>query len=296
MNTVDDDVIKLLDAAVDEAEKSYAALVVGNDGQHFGVGANVMMVLMAAKQKQWEAIDKIVAGLQAALQKVRYAKVPVVSAPFGFTFGGSAEIAMSCHASEAFAETYMGLVEAGVGVIPAGTGCLRMVQRWTGDVTKIEGVDLLPLIAEAFMNIATARVSTGGEEAKRYRYLNATDGITLNRDRLLHNAKQRALGMARAGFRPPRPGVLRAAGFDMSRTLMSSAWGMAEAGFATEYDAHIAYKVAHVLCGGNAAKNQEVSEQQILDLEREAFLSLVAEEKTQARIEHMLQTGKPLRN
>ncbi len=296
MNTIDDDVIKMLDVAVDEAETNHQALVIGNDGAHFGAGANIMMVLMAAKQKQWEQIDKIVAGLQQALQKVRYAKVPVVAAPFQFTFGGCAEIAMSCHACEAFAETYMGLVEAGVGVLPAGTGCTRQVERWTADVAKLDSVDLLPLIAEAFMNIATARVSTGGEEAKRYRYLARGDGITLNRDRLLFHAKQRALGMAKAGFRPPRPLVLRAAGYDVGRTLMSSAWGMAEGGFATAYDAHIANKVAHVLCGGNVAKNTELGEQHYLDLEREAFLSLCGEEKTQARIEHMLTTGKPLRN
>ena len=136
----------------------------------------------------------------------------------------------------------------------------------------------------------------GGEEAKRYRHLARTDGITLNRDRLLYHAKQRALGMARAGFRPPRPLTLRAAGYDIGRELMSSAWGLAQGGFATAYDAHIANKVAHVLCGGNVAKNTELAEQHYLDLEREAFLSLCGEEKTQARIEQMLTTGKPLRN
>jgi 3-hydroxyacyl-CoA dehydrogenase len=296
MNTIDDDVVKLLDEGVDEAEKNFEAMVIGNDGEHFGAGANIMMVLMAAKQKQWDQIEQVVAALQQAIQRMRYAKVPVVAAPFQFTFGGCAEIAMGADAMVAHAETYIGLVEVGVGVIPAGTGTTRMVERWTADVTKLENVDLLHLLAEGFMNIATARVATGAQEGKRYRYLAPSDSITLNRDHLLHNAKQWALGMARAGYRPPRPPVLRAAGYDAAQTMNAQAWGMVESGWATEYDGHIARKVTHILCGGNVAKNTLLDEQHYLDLEREAFVSLCGEEKTQARIEHMLTTGKPLRN
>ena len=205
MNTIDDDVTTMLGKAVVEAEKNFEALVIGNQGDHFGVGANVLMVFMAAQQKQWDQIDQAIALLQQNLQGLRYAKVPVVAAPFQYTFGGCAEIAMAADACQAAAETYMGLVEVGVGLVPGGGGCLRMVERWTGPVQDIKGADLLPFIGEASIQIATAKVATGAEEAKRLRYLQTSDGISLHRDYLLHEAKQRALGMARAGYRPPRP-------------------------------------------------------------------------------------------
>jgi 3-hydroxyacyl-CoA dehydrogenase len=296
MNTIDDDVVAMLGEAVDEAEKNFEALVLGNDGEHFGAGADVMVVVMAAKQKQWDKMDGIVKALQDAIQRARYARVPVVAAPFGYTFGGCAEIAMGANAMQAHAETYIGQVEVGMGLIPAGGGCLRLVERWTGDVAKVANLDLLHLLADPFMSIATARVAAGAEEGKRHRFLLPSDGITLNRDHLLHHAKQRALGMARAGYRPSRPRLLRAAGIDTAKTLGLQAWGMAQAGWATEYEAHLAKKIAHVLCGGNVAANTEVDERHYLELEREAFVSLCGEEKTQERIEHFLTKGKPLRN
>jgi 3-hydroxyacyl-CoA dehydrogenase len=296
MNTIDDDVMNMLSKAVEEAEKNFEALVIGNDGEHFGAGANLMLIYMGAQQQQWDMIDGAIAKLQNALQGLRYARVPVVAAPFQYTFGGCAEVVMACDAAEAHAETYMGLVEVGAGLVPGGGGCLRMVQRWTDAVQDVNEVDLLPLIAQGSLNIAMAKVATGAEEARRYRYLLPSDGITLNRDRLLQHAKQRALGLARAGYRPPRPPRLRAAGVDAAETIAMRVWSMHEGGYATEHDALIAKKVASILCGGDVLPGTEVSEQHYLDLEREAFLSLCGEEKTQARMQSLLMTNKPLRN
>jgi len=296
LNTIDDDVTNMLKEAVDEAEKNFDALVIGNQGAHFGAGANVLMVFMAAQQKQWAQIDEAIKKLQDNLQGLRYAKVPVVAAPFQYTFGGCAEIAMAADACQAAAETYMGLVEVGVGLVPGGGGCLRLVERFTGPVQDINDVDLLPFIGTASLQIATAKVATGAEEAKRLRYLMPTDGISLHRDYLLHEAKQRALGMARAGYRSPQPRIIKAAGIDAYKTISVNVWSMTEGGFASEHDAKIAKHVARILCGGDVAAGTELTEQHYLDLEREAFLYLCGEQKTQDRIQHMLMNNKPLRN
>lgn len=295
MNTVDGDVIEMMNFAVDEAERNFEALVIGNDGEHFSAGANLMLVYMAAQQKDWAQIDGVVRAFQSANQRLRYARVPVVAAPFQYTFGGGAEIAMAADTIQAHAETYIGLVEVGVGLIPAGCGCLRMVERWT-ESAMVEGADLLPFAGQASLNIAMAKVATGAEEAKRLRYLLPTDGISLNRDHLLYEAKARALGMARAGYRAPRPRVLKAAGYDAAKTINMRVWGLVEGGFASEHDGLIARKVAHIICGGNVAAGTECNEQHYLDLEREAFVSLCGEEKSQARMQSILMTNKPLRN
>lgn len=296
MNTLDADVIGMLSEAVVEAEKNFEALVIGNDGQHFGAGANLFMIFGAAKQKKWDQVGGMIRGLQAGLQGLRHCNVPVVAAPFQFTLGGGAELAMAADACQAHAETYMGLVELGVGLIPAGGGCLRMVERFTEADQAVPGVDLLPLIGQASMTVALAQVSTSAEEARQLRFLRATDGITLDRAELLQHAKQRALGMARAGYRPPRERKLRAAGADAAATIKARIWGMVEGKWASEFDGLLAGKLADTLCGGNVAAGTSLAEQDYLDLELESFLSLCGEEKTQARIEHMLKNNKPLRN
>jgi 3-hydroxyacyl-CoA dehydrogenase len=296
MNTLDTDVIGMLGAAADEAEKNFQALVVANDGEHFGAGANLLMILMAAQQKAWDQIEKVIIGLQQGVQRLRYARIPVVTAPFQYTLGGGCELAMAGDACQAHAETYIGLVEVGVGLIPAGGGCLRMVERYTADLATVAGVDLLPFIGQASLNIATAKVATSADEARRLRYLRPSDGISLNRDHLLWEAKQRALGLARSNYRAPLSPVLTAAGHDAARTIAARVWGMVEGGYASAHDALIANKVAYVLCGGKAAANSSVSDQHFLDLEREAFMSLCGEQKTLDRMQHMLMQGKPLRN
>lgn len=296
MNTIDDDVIKMLHAAKEVAEKDFDALVIANDGGNFGAGANLMLIVMGASSGQWDMIEKAIGGLQQALQGLRYAKVPVVAAPYGLTLGGCAEIAMAADACQAYAETYMGLVEVGAGLIPAGGGCLRMVERWMGSTDGVDTSVLLPFAAAPSLNIAMAKVATGAPEAKTMRYLREDDGISMSRDLLLYQAKQRALGLAGAGYRPALPRTYRAAGLDAAASIKMSIWGMKEGHFASEHDALVAGKVAHTLCGGNVAQGTLITEQDILDLEREAFLSLCGEQKTQERIQALLTTGKPLRN
>ncbi|MEO8177506.1 MAG: 3-hydroxyacyl-CoA dehydrogenase/enoyl-CoA hydratase family protein [Deltaproteobacteria bacterium] len=296
MNTIDGDVIEMLSLGVSEAERNFEALVIANDGQHFGAGANLFMIFAAAQQKKWDQIGVVIRGLQNSLQGLRYARVPVVAAPFQYTLGGGAELAMAADLCQAHAETYMGLVELGVGLIPAGSGCLRMVERHTGHLQGVEGADLLPLIGQASMTVALAKVSTSAEEAKQMRLLQPQDGISLHRSHQLYHAKQRALGLARAGYRPPRPRVLYAAGRDAAATLGARIWGLVESGRASMYDGVLASQLAQVLCGGQVAAGTPRSEQDYLDLEYEAFLSLCGQEKTLARIEAMLKTNKPLRN
>lgn len=296
MNTIDDDVTNMLKRAVEVAEKDFDALVIGNQGQHFGAGANLMLILMGSQQKQWDMIDTAIKTLQDNLQGLRYAKVPVVAAPFQYTFGGCAEIAMAADACQAQAETYMGLVEVGVGLVPGGGGCLRMVERWTEGAQDTDGVNLLPFIAQGSLNIAMAKVATGGFEAKRLRYLMPNDGVSLHKEHHLYEAKQRALGMAQAGYRRPQPRIIKAGGIDVAKSIKMSVWGMVQGGYASEHDALIADKVLHILTGGNVAAGTELSEQHYLDLEREAFLSLCGTEKSQARMTSMLMNNKPLRN
>lgn len=295
MNTIDADVIALLQEGIAEAEKNFEALVVANDGAHFGAGANLFMIFAAAQSKKWDQIESVINGLQQALQGLRHARVPVVAAPFQYTLGGGAELAMAADACQAHAETYMGLVEVGVGLIPAGGGCLRMLERYTRPLGSIEGADLLPAVGQASLNIAMAKVATSAEEAVSLRYLRPSDGISLSRPHLLRAAKQRALGMS-ADYRPPRPQRLKVAGRDAAATIGARIWAMVEGGYASEYDGHLAKQVAHVLCGGNALPGAELTEQAVLDLEREAFLSLCGQPLTLARIEHMLKRNKPLRN
>ena len=296
MNTIDRAVIEMIDTAVDVAEGQFQALVIGNDSDNFSAGANLAMIAGVAAQSRWDELDGIIRSLQCALQRLKYAAVPVVTAPCQYTLGGGAELAMAGDASQAYAETYMGLVEVGVGLLPAGGGCLRLAERFTVPVMDIEGADAFPGIALASLNVAMAKTATSAEEARSMRYLRPTDGISLNREFLMYEAKQRALGMAGAGYRPDRPLLLKAAGLDAAKTIGIRIWGMVEAGYASEHDALIARKVAHVLCGGSVAAGTEVSEQHYLDLEREAFLQLCGEAKTLQRIEHMLKHGKPLRN
>ena len=295
MNTIDNDVTDMMNKAVEEAEKNFDALVIGNDGQHFGAGANLLFVFMSAQQKDWAQIEHAVDVFQSANQRLKYAKVPVVSAPFQYTFGGACEISMSCDAIQAHAETYIGLVEVGVGVVPAGAGCLRMVERWTNDIDQA-GADALPFLAKALETIALAKVGAGAEDAKRYRYLLPDDGITLNREHLLSQAKWRALGLARAGYRAPLRRAIKAAGLDAAETMVANIKGMLEAGYASEHDALIGTKIAHILCGGSLAAGTPCSEEHYLELEKEAFVSLCGEEKTQARMQSILMSNKPLRN
>jgi 3-hydroxyacyl-CoA dehydrogenase len=295
MNAIDADVIAALWKSVDIAEKQFDGLVVGNhDPQAFSAGANIFLVLMAAGQGNWKAIEDMTAQLQGALQRLRYATVPTVTAPFGLALGGGAEIAMHGAAARASAELYMGLVEAGVGLIPAGGGCKELLSRHLEFYP--DDADPFVMVKKIFMQIALGKVSMSAEEARGMGMLAPSDGVTLNRDFLLHDAKQVALGLARAGYRAPRRRTVRLPGQSGYATLRSTLQMMHEAHQISAHDVVVGSKLAWVLCGGKTVPSVRVAEQHLLDLEREAFLSLCGEEKTRERMQYMLMNNKPLRN
>jgi 3-hydroxyacyl-CoA dehydrogenase len=295
MNAIDADVIAGIYKAVDTAEAQFDGLIVGNhDSTAFSAGANIFLVLMAANQGNWKAIEDMTAQLQNALQRLRYAQVPTVTAPFGLALGGGAEISMHGAAARASAELYMGLVEAGVGLIPAGGGCKELLARHLD--TFPDDADPFVMVKKIFMQIALGKVSMSAEEARAMGMLSPSDGVSLNRDFLLSDAKETALGMARAGYRPPRRRTMRLPGTSGYATLRSTLQMMHEAHQISAHDIIVGSKLAWVLCGGKTVPSVRVTEQHILDLEREAFLSLTGEEKTRERMQYMLMNNKPLRN
>jgi 3-hydroxyacyl-CoA dehydrogenase len=295
-NTIDPDVINMLNDATDLAEREYRALVIANQGDHFSLGANLFGVVVAAQQKQWDELGKLVDALQQAGQKMKYAKIPVVAAPFGMAVGGGLEVCLAADAVQAAAETYAGLVEVGVGLIPAGGGCTNLLWRALEGIPEGADVIVQSLVAAVFKNIAMANVATSAEMAKELGYFRKTDGISFDKARLVTEAKARALGMAEAGYHPPAPKSYKLPGESGVATISMLVDTLVSGGFATEYDGFIARKLAHILCGGAGGAAAPVSEQQILDLEREAFISLCGEQRTLDRMQHMLMNNKPLRN
>jgi 3-hydroxyacyl-CoA dehydrogenase len=271
-------------------------MVVANQGEHFSAGANLMLLLLAAQEQDWDEIDLAVRQFQRVTQSVRYAPGPVVVAPHGMTLGGGCEISLHGARRHAAAETYMGLVETGVGLIPAGGGCKEMLARATAAAAGGADLDLFQHLRPVFENIAMAKVSTSAEEARKLGYLDSADPVAMNGDRLLAQAKQTALALARSGYRPPAPAAIRVLGEEFLTAAKLAIHMMLRAEYITEYDAVVARRLAQVLAGGALSSAQTVSESYILDLEREAFVALTGERKTQERIAHTLKTGKPLRN
>jgi 3-hydroxyacyl-CoA dehydrogenase len=301
-NAIGADIVQMIDYAVKEVEQNYEGLVIGNYGRHFSVGANLMLILMEAEDEEWDELDLMIREFQRANMKLKFCSRPVVAAPHGMAVGGGCEVCLHSHRVNAHAETYMGLVEVGVGLLPAGGGCKEMVLRAMELQTpetriKVGGVNTVqPLINRAFETIAMARVSTSGPEAIKLGYMRPTDRITANRDRVIGEAKELVLEMARREFRPPRPATIPAAGTSGYAALQLAVETMRWANQITEHDARIARKIAYVLTGGGVTPGTPITEQDLLDLEREAFLSLLGEPKTIERIRHMLATNKPLRN
>jgi len=298
MNALDEDIFKMMTQAREELEKDWGGLVIGNRGEHFCAGANIFMVAVAAQQGEWDKLDTLIKYGQDAMMAFRYSPKPVVSAPFGMVLGGGAEVTMAASAVCAAAESYIGQVEAGVGLVPASGGCKELVRRVISPVVKsTPNADPLPFMQRIFEMIALAKVSASAEEARQWGFLTPADRIVMNRDHLLHEAKRLVLEMVESGYRPPVRGKeIWAVGANGLAAMEVMVWGMKEAGYASEHDALIANKTAYILCGGKLSKPQWVDPQVILDLEREAFLSLLGEQKTIDRIWHMLNTGKPLRN
>lgn len=296
MNSIDDAIIAMMNRALDIAERDFRGLVIGNDGQNFSAGANLFALLMALGSDEWEAVRSLVSGFQQANQRMRYSPIPVVSAPFGLALGGGAEVSMGANAIQAAAETYMGLVEFGVGLIPGGGGTLMLLRNVYGPFTNEKGFDPLPFLAKVFQTIGMAKVATSAEEAQELGFLSRTDGITLNRDFLLSDAKARAIGMAESGFRAPRRTKFRLPGASGRATIDMMLYDMEVNGQISAHDRKIGRVLARVLTGGETSPGALVSEERLLELELEGFLSLCGEEKTRERMMAMLQTGKPLRN
>jgi 3-hydroxyacyl-CoA dehydrogenase len=295
-NSIDPDVIAMLTRSVERAEQDFRALVVSNSGEHFCVGANLFLVVMAAGQKEWEQIRTMVSGYQNAVQRLKYASVPVVVAPYGMTLGGGLELCFGAAGLQASAETYSGLVEVGVGLIPGGGGTLNMLWRALEGVPEGATANTYEYVTQVFKNIALVKVATSAEEAKALGYFRRTDGVSFDRARQTTEAKARAIGLADGGYHAPMPRAFTLPGDSGIATLSMMVDTLVAGGFASEHDALIARKLASVLCGGAGGAAREVTEDEMLELEREAFVSLTGEPKSQERMQYMLMNNKPLRN
>jgi 3-hydroxyacyl-CoA dehydrogenase len=295
MNAIGGDTISMMNYSVKEVGENFEALVIGNQAENFSVGANIMMLLLGIQEGEWDEIAFSVRNFQNANMNLRYSKKPVVVAVHAMALGGGCEVTMHGDRARASAESYIGLVEVGVGLIPGGGGVKEMVLRAVEDALPDE--DLFPRIKKVSETIAMAKVSTSAVEAREIGFLRDTDHITMNRDRLIEDAKQTALAMVREGYVQPRPRAdIPVLGEPALSTIKLAVHMMVRGGFISEYDAHVATKLAYIITGGDLSRRTLVSEQYLLDLEREAFVSLCGERKTQERIQHMLKTGKPLRN
>jgi 3-hydroxyacyl-CoA dehydrogenase len=297
VNSLDEDIFNMILEAHGRVLNEFDGLVIGNEADNFCAGgANIMMVVMAAQMGAWDSLEAGIKKMQDMNMRSRYLPRPVVVAPFGLTLGGGAEITVYASRVVAAAELYTGFVEFGVGVIPGGGGTKEMLRRIVNPAMKTENTEALPFLQRVFQQIGLAKVATSAEEARQMGLLGAADRIVMNKDLLLAEAKKEVLHMVSTGYHPPIPEKIYAAGRDALAALRVAIHMMKEGKYITEYEAHMANKLAVVMTGGELSRPSWVDEQYILDLEREAFLSLCGEEKTRQRMINMLQTGKPLRN
>ena len=293
MNALDGDTLKLLGQSVGLVAEKMKALVIYNEGSNFSAGANLGLALFAVNIAAWGEIEKLVTGGQMAYKAMKYAPFPVVAAPAGLALGGGCEILLNSDAIQAHAESYIGLVECGVGLVPGWGGCGEMIDRWVKAGVLPKGP--MPAVAKTFETISTATVAKSAAEARELMFLRKGDGITMNRDRLLADAKAKALSLV-DGYTPPDPPTFRLPGESGRVALGMAAQGFRKQGLATDYDMVVSDALAEVLTGGEADLVDTVTEEQMLTLERKAFMARVRDPRTQARVEVMLETGKPLRN
>lgn len=298
MNAIGGDTLQMLKFALSEVDKNFVGLVVGNQGPNFCVGANIMLMLMEAQEENWEELDMMARVFQQSTMSLRYSPKPVVVAPFQMVFGGGCEMVLHGDRVRAAAETYIGLVEVGVGIIPAGGGTKELLLRTLDLIPKgASDADPFPFVKRAFETIALAKVATSADEARALGFLSADDTISMNADRLIADAKKEVLALTASGYVAPQQRTdIVALGEPALATLKLGIHQMKRAGYISDHDAEIGTQLARVLTGGDLNHPTLVSEQYLLDLEREAFLKLVSMRKTQERIAHMLKTGKPLRN
>lgn len=290
------DSIQMINYAIDEVEKNYKGLVIGNQGGNFCVGANIGLMLMEAQDQNFFELDMVVRQFQDMAMKIKYSEKPVVSAPFNMTLGGGAEVSLPAAAIQASTEAYIGLVEFGVGLIPGGGGTKELYLKMLRNLP--EGIDfnLSNVANDVFEKIATAKVSTSAAEAKEIGFLDALDSVSVNPDHLLYDAKQKVLALSEAGYRAPQREQIPVVGDAGYAAMLLGAKNLHLSGYASNHDLKIAEKLAYVLSGGRIAEGTLIDEQVMLDLEREAFLSLIGEPLTQQRMQHMLVRGRPLRN
>jgi 3-hydroxyacyl-CoA dehydrogenase len=309
MNSLGTDIIGLITQTLKPGGPgdNFDAFVITNDAANFSVGANLMLLLMSVQEEEWDDVDLAIRQFQGMTQAVKFSPKPVVSAPFGLCLGGGTEISLHASARQPHAELYTGLVEVGVGLLPGGGGCKEMLLRAVDTAAASKGkssgdalagsVEMLEAMKKAFETIATAKVATSAHEARGLGFLSDSDHITMNRERVLSDAKARALELARAGYEPPMPrSDIPAPGESLLAALKMGVYLMRQGDFITDYEVKLGGKIAEVLCGGNVTPGTPVSEQYLLDLEREGFKSLCGERKTQERIQYTLKTGKTLRN
>ena len=295
MNALDEAIIRQLGKAMALiGQGAFKALVISNEGDNFSVGANIGIALFAANVGLWPAIEASIADGQKMFKAMKYAPFPTVGAPSGMALGGGCEILLHCSAVQAHAETYMGLVEVGVGVVPGWGGCKEMTMRWATNPKRPGGT--MPAVAKVFETISTATVSTSAEEARDSLFLRESDNITMNRDRLLADAKAKALALLAAGYTPPEEVAISLPGPTGKAALDMAVAGFRASGMATPHDVVVSGRLATVVTGGDTDVTETVSEDDLFRLEREAFLALIQTPGTLARIETMLETGKPLRN
>jgi 3-hydroxyacyl-CoA dehydrogenase len=297
MNSLGGDTVQMLNFAIDEVEKNFRGLVIGNQGQNFSVGANLMLLLLAAQEEEWDDINLMVNALQQAIIRIRYSARPVVTAPFGLTLGGGCEISMHGDRVRAAAETYMGQVEVGVGLIPAGCGTKELTMRAMDAAAKAPDADPLAFLKKTFELIGMGKVATSAQEAKSFGLLRECDSISMNGDRLIADAKQQVIELDLLGYvRPVQREDILVLGDSAQAAMKLALHMMKRGGYISDHDELIGKRLAHVMSGGDMNHRAYVSEQYLIDLEREAFVSLCGEQKTLERISAMLKTGKPLRN
>ncbi len=299
MNAIDEGIATMLSEAVDRVtqDDAFRGLVVGNQGGNFSAGANLFVILALAGQSKWDELDRFVHDFQQTMMKLRHAPIPVVAAPFGLTLGGGAEVTLAAGAVVADAELYMGLVEAGVGLVPAGGGLKEIARRASEWASQVPDGDPYPWLRRGFEGAAQGKVATSAHEARELGYLRPTDSVVFNKRRVVAEAKRRCIGLAEAGWTPPDANEpIQVIGANQGANFLMGAAQFEWGGYASEHDRLIGEKIAHVITGGMSATPGTMTAQQLLDLEREAFVSLAGTQKTRDRIAHMLQTGKPLRN
>jgi 3-hydroxyacyl-CoA dehydrogenase len=298
MNAIDNLNTELYSKALDRLDAGeFDALVVGNqDKRAFCAGANLLMVLMSAMQGNWDELETMIDDLQQLMMRAKYSSKPVVTAPHQLALGGGAEITMHSASTVANGELYMGLVEVGVGLIPGAGGCKELLVRYLGDVPQDIDYDPNPYVQKAFQHIGLAKVATSALEAREMGFLRPTDTVTMNPAHVIADAKQRALGLVAGGYVAPEKRTVKLPGPSGKAAIELFLYQMHEGGYATDHDVTVGKHLAHVLTGGDIPAGTVRTEQDLLDLEREIFLKLCGNEKTQARIQHMLQTNKPLRN